>query len=298
MVTRLSEDTRQDRGSGTELRARLLEMMPVGERRLELAGIPTAVLEGGDGPPVVLLHGHGEFAATWMRTIPALARNHRVVVPDLPGHGASGVGDEPLDSERVLAWLRELTERTCDGPPVVVGHLLGGAIAARFAAVHGDRLSRLVLVDSLGLSWYLPEVRFALAMVGFVARPTERSQDRLFRRCMLDLDGVRAEMDGRMELLEAYALDRARTPELKSALQSLMPRFAIRPIPDEVLERIPVPVTLIWGREDRQVSVSVGEAASERHGWPLHVIDDAADDPAIEQPEAFLAALRTAMDEG
>lgn len=298
MVTRLSEDTRQDRGSGTELRARLLEMMPVGERRLELAGIPTAVLEGGDGPPVVLLHGQGEFAATWMRTIPALARNHRVVVPDLPGHGASGVGDEPLDSERVLAWLRELTERTCDGPPVVVGHLLGGAVAARFAAAHGDRLSRLVLVDPLGLSWYLPEVRFALAMVGFVARPTERSQDRLFRRCMLDLDGVRADMDGRMELLEAYALDRARTPELKGALQSLMPRFAIRPIPHEELDAIPVPVTLIWGREDRQVSVSVGEAASERHGWPLHVIDDAADDPAIEQPDAFLAALRSALDEG
>ena len=61
--------------------------MPVTERRLQLAGVSTAVLEGGDGPPVVLLHGPGEYAAHWMRVIPDLVTTHRVVAPDLPGHG-------------------------------------------------------------------------------------------------------------------------------------------------------------------------------------------------------------------
>ena len=104
--------------------------MPVTERRLELAGISTAVLEGGDGPPIVLLHGPGEYAAKWMRVIPDLVTTHRVVAPDLPGHGTTGVPDGPLDIDRVLAWLGELIERTCPTPPVLVGQILGGAIAS------------------------------------------------------------------------------------------------------------------------------------------------------------------------
>jgi pimeloyl-ACP methyl ester carboxylesterase len=62
------------------------------------------------------------------------------------------------------------------------------------------------------------------------------------------------------------------------------------------LERIAIPTTLIWGRHDLGVRLSVAEAASARYGWPLHVIENARDDPAIEQPEAFLEALRAALD--
>ena len=49
------------------------------------------------------------------------------------------------------------------------------------------------------------------------------------------------------------------------------------------------------GRQDRQVRLQTAKAASARYGWPLHVIYNAADDPAIEQPEAFLDALYTAL---
>ena len=59
-------------------------------------------------------------------------------------------------------------------------------------------------------------------------------------------------------------------------------------IPPAELARIAVPTTLIWGRHDLATPLSVAEAASARYGWPLHVIEDAADDPPIEQPEAFL----------
>jgi pimeloyl-ACP methyl ester carboxylesterase len=102
-------------------------------------------LEGGDGPPVVLLHGPGEYGAKWLRVIPGLVTTHRVIVPDLPGHGTSKVIEGALDADRVLAWLDDLIECTCPTPPVLVGHTLGGAIAARFATRRGERLERLVL---------------------------------------------------------------------------------------------------------------------------------------------------------
>lgn len=286
---------RSGRADQRTARLQVLDGLPVADRRLEPGGIPTAVLEGGDGPPVVLLHGQGEFGATWEPVIRDLVRTHRVLAPDLPGHGGSGLNGR-LDRGRVLRWLGDLIDQTCDEPPILSGHLLGGAIAARFASVHPNRVRQLVLVDSLGLAWYRPALRFALAMVGFVARPNERTQERLFRYCMADLDAVREDMGGRMERLEAYALDRARDPELGKALRGLMPRLGLPPIPSTELERIQVPTTLIWGRDDLQVRLAVAERASVRYGWPLHVIDGARDDPAIEQPGAFLEALRPVLE--
>jgi pimeloyl-ACP methyl ester carboxylesterase len=277
---------------GGGARERLLAGLPVIERRLDLAGVSTVVLEGGAGTPVVLLHGPGEYGAKWMRVIPDLVATGRVIAPDLPGHGSSGVPEGPLDADRVLAWLGELIERTCTSPPVLVGHLLGGAIAARFATDHGERLSRLVLVGALGLAPFRPAPSFALALIRHVARPTERSHDRLWRRCTVDLDGVRDQMGERWDQFAAYNLDRARTPSAKRALRELMTAVGVPAIPPDDLARIAVPTSLIWGRHNRGLRLRVGEAASARYGWPLHVIEEAGDDPALEQPGAFLAALR------
>lgn len=280
------------------LRERLLTGMPVAERRLELAGISTAVLEGGEGPPIIFLHGPGEFGAKWMRVIPDLVRTNRVIAPDLPGHGASGVPDGELDAGRLLAWLDELIERTCDSPPLLVGHLLGGAIAARYASEYTDRLSGLVLVGSLGLDKFRPSPRFAAALVRFMVRPSERSSDRLWQRCTVDLAGVQRQMGERWDTFEAYYVDRAREKSGKSALRSLMGSVGTPVIPDDDLARIVVPTTLIWGRENTGVRLAVGEAASTRHGWPLQVIDGAGDDPPMEQPQAFLEALRPSLGRG
>ena len=63
----------------TATRERLLAGVPIGEGRYELAGVPTAVLEGGSGPPIVLLHAEGEFAALWTTVIPDLVHTHRVL---------------------------------------------------------------------------------------------------------------------------------------------------------------------------------------------------------------------------
>jgi pimeloyl-ACP methyl ester carboxylesterase len=273
-----------------ETREKLLEAIPVTERRLELAGVSTAVLEGGDGPPIVLLHGPGEFGGKWMRVIPDLVRTHRVVAPDLPAHGASAVPDGALTADRVLEWLEELIERTCPSPPVLVGHVLGGAIAARFAVDRSDRLDRLVLVDALGLGRFRPAPKFALTMLGFQVRPTERTYNRFMRQCSFDLDGLREQMGERWEPFVSYNLDLARAPSTKAAGR-LFRALGLPRIPPEDLARIEVPTTLIWGRHDRALRLPIAEAASARYGWPLHVIEDCADDPPRDQPEAFLRAL-------
>ena len=277
-----------------DLRERLLAGLPVTERRFAVAGVSTAVLEGGHGPPVVFLQT--EFAAVWMRVIPELVRTHRVIAPDLPGLGASRVSNGPPRVDTVLRWVGELIEQTCPTPPVLVGKGAGGAIAARFAVDHSDQLQALVLVDTYGLARYRPAPGMALTFAGVMLRPTERGLERGFRNyCFVDLDGVRGEMGERWEAIAAYALDRFRTPAVRAAMRHLMRPLASA-IPPHDLARITVPTTLIWGRHDRAVRLNVARLASERYGWALHVIEDARDDPAIEQPQAFLKALRTALD--
>jgi pimeloyl-ACP methyl ester carboxylesterase len=285
----------EERGrAGEDARARLLAGLPVTERRLQLAGVSTAVLEGGAGSPIVLLQG--EFAAVWMRVIPELVTTHRVIAPDLPGLGASEVSDGPPDADAVLTWLDALIEQTCAAPPVLVGKGVGGALAARFAIEHGDRIDRLVLVDALGLDRFRPPPGMALTFVGVLLRPTERGLQRSFRNyCFVDLDRLRGEMGERYEWMAAYALDRFRTPSVKATMRSSLMKQLAAAIPSADLARIAVPTTLIWGRHDLGVRLNVAEAASTRYGWPLHVIENARDDPAIEQPAAFLDALRTAL---
>ena len=295
MTTQRQSEPRIRTPAIPDARERLLAGLPAKQRRLQLAGVSTAVLEGGNGPPLVLLHGPGGNAAHWMQVIPTLVTTYRVVAPDLPGQGASEVADGPLDADRVLAWLGELIDRAGASRPALVGYALGGAIAACFASGHGDRLGRLVLVDTLGLGPFQPAPAFGVALNEFLAQPAEGTHDRLWQHCAFDLDGVRRRMGERWESFKAYNVERARAPSAQAALGALMKLFGLPAIPPEDLARIAVPTTLIWGRHDLATRLPVAEAASVRYGWPLHIIEDAADDPPIEQPEAFVHALRAAL---
>jgi pimeloyl-ACP methyl ester carboxylesterase len=244
---------------------------------------------------VVLLHGPGEFAATWLPVLPQLVRAHHVVVPDLPGHGASRIDGGPLDAERVLDWLGELVEQTCAAPPVLVGKTIGGAVAARFAAEDRRRLAALVLVDTLGLTAFDPAPRFGLALLRFLGDPTRRSYERLMEFCVFDLDRVREHIGTRWDTYAAYAVELAADDRVQAALGGLIGQFAAAPIPPEQLARIDVPTALIWGRHDLATPLSVAEAASARYGWPLHVVEDAGDDPALDRPDAFVGALQASL---
>ena len=273
-------------------RGRLLAGIPVTERRLELEGVSTAILESGDGPPVVLLHGPAGNAAHWAWVIPGLLARHRVIAPDLPDQGTSESTDGPPD---VLAWLEALIGETCAEPPALVGYALGGAIAARFAAARPAGLSRLVLVDALGLAPFEPAPPFGHALHAFLGNPAQATHTALWRQCAFDLDRLRADIGERWEPFEACNLELARTPRVTEGLGALMEQFGGPPIPPEELERIAVPTTLIWGRHDLATPLAVAEETGARRRWPLRVIEDCADDPPVEQPGAFLHALRAAL---
>jgi len=283
--------------SPTTPRNRLLADVPATEHEVLVAGVSTTVLQGGEGPPLALLHGPGGSAAHWTRVLPRLTSTNVVIAPDLPGQGSSEVLDGTLDRERVLAWLGDLIEGACPAPPVLVGNALGGAIAARFAAERGGSLASLVLVDSLGLVPFEPAPDFGAALGAFMERPDPSTHDRLWSQCALDLPALRERMGELWHAFEEYNLDRAHTPSVQAALASLMEHFVMAPIAAADLDRIAIPTTLIWGRQDLATPLEVAKAIGSRHGWTVHVIDDCGDDPPLEQPEAFVRALVAALGE-
>jgi pimeloyl-ACP methyl ester carboxylesterase len=276
------------------MRDRLLADLPVSDRRLDVDGVDTALLEGGDGPPVVLLHGVGSFAAEWGRVIPHLVRSHLVVAPDLPGLGESGLPAGRLDAAVTVAWLRDLLAQTCAEPPTLIGHSLGGALAARLAIEHSDQVSRIVLVDSGSLGRFRPAPAVIGALLRYGARPSPASRDRFLRQVLFDLERSRTEWGDRWAALEAYDLDQAGRPSVDAASRQLLLRIGVRRIPPDQLREINVPVALIWGRADRLMRFRIAEKASEQFGWPLYPLDDCGHGPHIERPEAFLEALRAA----
>ena len=277
--------------AGESARQQLLAGLDITEQTIDLAGIQTAVLETGEGPPLVLLHGPGEFKERWIRVIPALSRTHRVIAPDFPGHGQSDTHPDGLDADRIFAWLDALIDQRCSDRPVLVGHILGGSVAARYAASRPGKLGRLVLVDSLGLAKFRPHPRFALGLLGFMARPGEASHRRFMSQCLANAETVEEAMGEKWAALRQYSIDRAKDPGVKAAMKALMSQLGVPPIPTADLESIATPTELVWGRNDRANRLRIAQAASKRFGWPLHVIDGAADDPPMEQPDAFVAAL-------
>lgn len=198
----------------------------------------------------------------------------------------------------LIRWLDELLDHAdgaSRGRAIIAGHLLGGSIAARYAVVHGERLAHLVLVDTLGLGWFRPKLRFALPMMAFLARPTEASRDRLFQHCFDDRDALAVEAADVWDDLMTCALAGAKDPKLQTAMRTMMPKVGLPPISPDDLAGITVPTTLIHGRDDLQVPLDTAAAASARYCWPLHVIEDVRDDPAVERPAEFLAALDVAL---
>jgi pimeloyl-ACP methyl ester carboxylesterase len=126
----------------------------VAGRLLDVGGRRVHVVERGAGPAVLLVHGFGGSTDDWQLVLEPLARTHRVIAVDLFGVGWSERRDDfhygwTLWADQLVGVLDALgIERAS-----VVGHSMGGAVAAVFAARHPDRIDRLVLADAL----YPPE---------------------------------------------------------------------------------------------------------------------------------------------
>ena len=119
------------------------------DKIVETADANLAVLTGGSGPAVLLLHGYPETRAAWHRIAPALAENYTVVVPDLPGYGDSRVNRAPqgLGSKRRMAkCLHEMMKKLGHDRFVLIGHDRGGRVAYRMALDFPDAVKALVSV--------------------------------------------------------------------------------------------------------------------------------------------------------
>ncbi len=244
-------------------------------RMVDVGGSRLRYLElgGGDGAPVLLLHGFGADLNSWMFTQPALAEGRRVLALDLPGHGGSGkdvgAGDGVALSQAVEGFLAALDP----GPVHLVGHSLGGAIAALLAVRRADLVRTLTLIAPAGLG---PDINSAF-IDGFVRASRRKDavevlqmlvhDPALVSRTMVEdvlrfkrLDGVTAALE---TIAHAWFAGGRQTLDLAAAIAGLA-----------------LPVQVIWGRDDRIIPVAQAEAVAA--GLPVHVLEAAGHLPHME----------------
>lgn len=273
-----------------DARQRMLAGLTASVRVVDAAGISTSVIELGDGPPLLLLHGGIECGgAMWAPVLAELAASNRVVVPDVPGLGESAPARR-LDVDTFTGWLHGVAAQTGLVRPTLVAHSLLGSLAARFASRGTDLISGLVVCGAPAIGPYRMPLGLRYVAVRFALRPTADNARRFQRFALLDAEATRQRDPAWYDAFDAYTRTRAGVPHVKQTMRRLV-AAETKPISAAELDRITVPTSLVWGRHDRMVPLSIGEAAAARHGWPLRVIDRAAHAPHIEQPQAFVRAL-------
>lgn len=273
-------------------RRRLLAGLPISERQLSVAGCSTAVLEGGQGPTLVLLHGGIECGgAYWAPVIASLARSNRLVVPDVPGLGESDA-IRRLNEASFGEWLGALLSETSPSEkPTLLAHSLIGSLAARFAATATDQIRSLFLYAVPGIGPFRMPVGLMVASIRLGLRPTATNFERFLPWPFLDAGRTRKRDPEWFEAFSDYMVSQGSLPHVKRAMRQVTAAGKKR-VADEELRQIEVPTALLWGERDRMTPPALAEEASERLGWPLHVVRDAGHVPHIEQPTAFVEALR------
>ena len=240
------------------------------------------------GPPVVFIHGSGPGVsayANWRLTLPAMADHLRAYAPDMAGFGFS---DKPGDYDLSL-WVRQLVgfldalglERAS-----LVGNSFGGAVALAVASSHPDRVDRLVLMGSVGLSFPLTE---GLDRVwGY--EPSVAAMRGLLDLFAYDRDLVTDEL---AEVRYRASIE----PGVQEAFASMFPPPRQRWIealatPEDRIARLPHETLVVHGREDRVIPVEVSyRLFSLIERARLHVFGRCGHWVQIEWAEAFARLL-------
>jgi pimeloyl-ACP methyl ester carboxylesterase len=143
-------------------------------------------LAAGSGEPLILIHGYAETSDTWRAIIPALARDWRVIAPDLPGIGESAIPGDGLDVATAATRVHALAESLGVTRARVVGHDIGMMVAYAYAASHPSEVDRLVLMESFlpGIGdwreYYYSARRWHFVFHGPTAEKLVASRERIY----------------------------------------------------------------------------------------------------------------------
>jgi pimeloyl-ACP methyl ester carboxylesterase len=122
---------------------------PVTHRTAVVNGLKMHYVEAGEGPPVILLHGFPETWFAWRHQIPELARQFRVIAPDLCGYGETEKPNSGYDKKNMARDVLELMQHLGIKRAPIVGHDRGACVATRFAKEYPHALERLVVIDNI-----------------------------------------------------------------------------------------------------------------------------------------------------
>ena len=230
------------------------------ERTVTVAGKPIFVAEAGAGPAVVMLHGGGPGASgvsNYSRNINALARSHRVIVPDMPGYGRSTKHFDHADPFGFLAnTIRGLLDEMGIQSAHLIGNSYGGAAALRLALESPRRVGKLVLMGpgGIGTTRGLPTEGLKSLLSYYGGDGPSREKLATFIRTYLVYDGsavpedlidLRYQASLDPEVVASPPLQRPSGP---GALRTLWRMDLTR---DRRLTGLPTPTLVLWGRDDK-----------------------------------------------
>ena len=254
------------------------------ERFVTLSGVQVHLMESGDGEPLLYLHGAGS-AGQWGPFLESLSRRYRVIAPTHPGFGKSE-RPEWLDRvDDVVVMYMDLLDQLGLERTFLMGHSVGGWIAASLATLASHRIRRLVLANSAGLKppgVKLPDL-FAMteAETAFLMTADKAEAEK------------RAAHKPSVEELEAQLHNRAALARLAWNPYLHDPKLPHR------LHRAGMPALLVWGKDDGLFSTKVAEHWLEQlPNARLELIDKAGHNPMREQGEQVTKVVLDFLAEG
>jgi pimeloyl-ACP methyl ester carboxylesterase len=275
--------------------------VPVSQEEVRIHGHRVCYRTAGEEgrPVIVLVHGIAGSSQTWEEVMPALAREHLVIAPDLLGHGESAKprGDYSLGA--YASGLRDLLAVLGHDRATIVGHSLGGGIAMIFAYQFPERTERMVLVDSGGLG---RDVTIALRAASLPG--SEIVLPLLFSSPLLRVGGFVAGALGRIGL--RGGTDMEEIARGISTFDDVHTRAAfvhtVRSVIDPSGQRVSardrlylaegMPTLIVWGDCDRIIPIEHGRAAQELiPGSRLEVFGGAGHFPHRDDPVRFAEVL-------
>lgn len=266
------------------------------EVQIEGMKISSYVVGPADGDPLVLVHGLGASKITWLPLLPELSRTHRIVVPDLPGHGESDKPRADYSPRYMARAVRRVMNELGIESAGIVGNSLGGRVALELALRSSDRVTSLILLDPSvpGLRWryILGFTRIIPTEFGAIPFPMrERWTSVAVRRLFADpsrLPGESYDVAAK-EFMRVYRSARARMAFFSSL------RHIVTERPEAfygALRRIKQPVLVLFGEDDRLVPLRLGVRLAEHlPNAKLIVLPGVGHVPQFEATEETVEAV-------